>query len=155
MYSYATKNISTIDHGVVGHGVNCQGVMASGVAAAIRATWPRAYEVYMSAFDGRPQSKPEMLGSVQIIEITPSLFVVNMFTQVFYGRDYKQYASEDAIARALIKACSFANTKELPLYIPKIGCGLGGLDWDDQVEPIVNHVADRLTTDVVVCLHGN
>jgi hypothetical protein len=39
----------------------------------------------------------------------------------------------------------------LPLYMPRIGCGLGGLDWDKDVGPVLEHLAEQLNVQVYVC----
>jgi len=131
------ENITTVTSGVIAHGCNCQGKFASGVAGAIRAKWPAAYVKFMST----PKNQ-RVLGNVSIAPIIPDvLWVFNCFTQEFYGRDGKLYASLGAIKKSLEMAFLFARFGDYPnmdrtIHMPKIGCGLGGLNWD-EVEPIV------------------
>lgn len=130
------KDITTVTHGVIPHGVNCQGVMGSGVAKAIKEKWPEVYSLFKKNGTGK-----EMLGKAYYIPVSERVWVVNCYTQEFYGRDGKQYASLEAVQSALKSVFGFAATNDLPVCMPKIGCGLGGLDWDTEVMPIVAHLS--------------
>ena len=37
------------------------------------------------------------------------------------------------------------------IVLPKIGCGLGGLDWDTDVEPILREVYKSFPLNYIVC----
>lgn len=149
-------DITTVNDGVVMHGCNAHGVMGSGVAKAIRAKWPLAYERYHAFCKGYEDS-PDLLGKVLMVNVTPdngainSLFVANAITQLNYGKDGKVYASIDAIADALATTVSFAAVLELPLFMPPIGCGLGGLNWENDVRPLVEWAAQGYEIDIIVC----
>lgn len=122
------QDITTVDVGIVAHGVNCQRVMGSGVALAIRNRWPEVYEAYMNDPYGRGV---QLIGRAQIVKVDDLLYVANCYTQVNFGRDGAQYASLDAIRFSLTDVMRVATDKHLPLYLPRIGCGLGGLKWDN------------------------
>ncbi len=157
MITYLTHDLTKTTRGVVAHGCNCQGVMGSGVAKAIRATWPIAYERYKSVADGYKQAKQSPLGLACIVNVGDddapinSLFVSNMFTQEFYGGDGRRYADPAAIETALRATLVFCNGADLPLYMPKIGCGLGGLSWTTEVMPIVIELSAEYGRDIFVC----
>jgi hypothetical protein len=40
-------------------------------------------------------------------------------------------------------AFCFAYNAELPLYAVKIGCLRGGLDWETEVKPVFEQLADK------------
>jgi len=148
MIEYIKKDITDITLGVVCHGVNCQHKMASGVAKAIRAKWPQAYTGFMKNPKGQT-----VLGTAHIININEddSLWVANCYTQLFYGYGGGKYADVSAVDQSLRQVAAFADSLSLPMYMPKIGCGLGGLDWEKDVEPIVKELAekyDRITFGV-------
>lgn len=153
MINYIKQDITTVHQGVVAHGCNCQGVMGAGVALAIRMTWPKAYNLYTRLCQ---ESKPEdLLGVGQVVQVAsqsnPNLYVANLFTQLSYGSDGKQYASSQAIRDSLHEAFEFARQHELDIYMPKIGCGLGGLNWEVDVAPIVQSLSNEYDVDVIVC----
>lgn len=149
MITYLKQDITTITRGVICHGVNCQGAMNSGVARAIRDKWPEVYDAYKLVPTGHA-----VLGTAQRVGLTndDSLFVVNCFTQLFYGKNGR-FADAHAIETSLWKAYEWADYYDLPLYMPKIGAGLGGLSWEDDVLPVVEK-ADACwnRTDTFVCV---
>jgi O-acetyl-ADP-ribose deacetylase (regulator of RNase III) len=159
---YIKHDVTDTLTGVVAHGCNCQGVMGSGVAKAIRAKWPYVYDRYRKhvafvaeAVAPMPQSR-KLLGQAQIVDVSTvysnSLFVANMFTQDSYGADGRVYADLQAIEEALRTVMSFCKQAELPLYMPQVGCGLGGLSWGDDVGPVVEKLQAEFEIPVFVCL---
>ncbi|KKL86436.1 hypothetical protein LCGC14_1944720 [marine sediment metagenome] len=135
MIDYIEKSVIDVETGIVAHGVNCQGKMGSGVAKAIRAKWPIVYEEYK-------KQSTEVPGSCLIVTINDSLHVANCYTQKFYGYDGNKYADPNAIGRSMEVVGIFADMYNLPVFMPKIGCGLGGLDWNEDVLPIMEYVAE-------------
>lgn len=147
---YIQADITTVKYGVVAHGVNCQGKMASGVAKYIRAKWPIVYDEYLAFIDERGLGK-NVLGLANIVQINEGLYVANCFSQEHYGYNGKTYATVDAIKQSLISAMDFAHANDLIFYMPKIGSGLGGLDWFKEVLPMVWYLAADYAVEVVVC----
>ena len=112
--------------------VNCVGVMGRGLARQFRHRFPQCFQDYVRACrDGslRP-------GSVHVHPTQrkhPPLVVINLPTKDHW-RDPSQLsyiifgvaALADALERYQIKSVA----------IPPLGCGLGGLDWDD-VRPVI------------------
>lgn len=152
MIHYIRKDITTVEAGIVAHGCNCQGKMGAGVALAIRKRWPIAYKAYRSHWEKFQKQKETLLGFVVFVDTQEGikastiglgleLFIANIFTQIFYGRDGARYASPDAIKQGLRVTLEFAKSRRLPLYIPRIGCSLGGLTWETDVKPIVEELA--------------
>lgn len=154
---YTKKDISSVERGVVAHGTNCCGVMGSGVAKALRAKYPIIFNPYKLMCDSHVSSKSDLLGSVCFVDVgletTPNneLIIANCFTQVNYGRDGRQYAHVEAIITSVEAAVKLAVELGLPFYMPKIGCGLGGLSWDDDVEMKIEEIADKYDTTIYVC----
>ncbi len=161
MIQFIKHDVTKTTYGVVAHGCNCQGVMGSGVALAIRKRWPTVYERYQAFVASyRKDHHPDMsglLGVQQIINVTEpmmpsnSLFVANLFTQEYYGGDGKVYANLDAVVSGLDATLAFCKGANLPLYLPRIGCGLGGLNWDTQVGPALAELVDKYEVEVFVC----
>jgi len=148
MPQYIEKDLTTINSGIVAHGVNCSGAMNSGVARAIRNRWPLAYE----RFQKHPKGHA-VLGQADIVYIPDEeIIVANCYTQVFYGYGGGKYADPGAIQKSLARVFQIANLHAYPVYIPKIGCGLGGLSWTKEVGPIIEQLEkDFDCVDVFVC----
>ncbi|TFG99053.1 hypothetical protein E4H12_04125 [Candidatus Thorarchaeota archaeon] len=156
MINYIQQDITTVDQGVVAHGCNCQGVMGAGVALAIRNKWPKAYDAYAHLCKTY-ENTSDMLGVAHFVTVEKdrhgaAVIVANLFTQLNFGSDGKAYANLDAITSTLDEVVRLAMKAELPVYLPRIGCGLGGLDWGTQVGPIVEALAVKYSNvDINVC----
>jgi O-acetyl-ADP-ribose deacetylase (regulator of RNase III) len=137
---YIKKDVTTVGHGIVAHGTNCSMGFGSGVAGAIRKKWPQVYGHFMTV-PGR-----DKLGQADFVNLDPMcdcLWVANVYSQQNFGGDGKRYASPDAIETGMKAVMEHAAKYNLPVYMPKIGCGLGGLDWEADVEPIINRLAEQ------------
>lgn len=138
--NYLTKDITTIEQGYIIHGTNCSGGFGSGVAGAIKRKWPVVYEQFMKHGKG-----PHLLGSIDFVRIDDFLVVINLYSQDQYGYDGKKYASPQAIETGLFHFLEILSSTddETDVYLPKIGCGLGGLSWEHDVLPIINKVCEK------------
>jgi len=149
MLNFIKKDLMTVEKGIVVHGVNCQHKMALGIARQVRKKWPSVYDKYMEM----PRGK-SMLGTAHIINVSSdnTLFVANLYSQIYYGRDGKRYASPEAIGQGLEYVLGFGKIYDLPVYMPKIGCSLGGLSWADDVKPIIDRLAEKHNqVDLFIC----
>ena len=151
------QDILDIHKGVIVHGCNCSGGFASGVAGQIRQRIPKVYERYIDLMGNATITNPydQWLGYIQVVEITPELYIINGFTQIYYGRNKgTKYAHPKAIDNVMYKAACFAIGQGLDLYAPLIGCGLGGLSWEEEVKGIYCEIQLLLNDNqrkLVVC----
>jgi len=122
---YRKGNLLDVQTGVIAHGVNCQGVMGSGVALAVRQKYPEVYTAYSLLC--LKHEDWNLLGRYQFVSVGDNLAVVNLFTQLDYGRGRSRYVSYDAIDNAF-RGC-FSLLDNETLNIPAIGAGLGGGNW--------------------------
>ena len=111
---------------VILQGVNTSGIAQnSGLAKAIRARWPEVYEYYKANGSGK-----DLLGSLHILDINDDLKIINGYTQERYGYDGAAYADLQSVESVIRKACLYCHLYDKQLKTVKIGCGLGGLDWN-------------------------
>lgn len=103
------------------HGVNLKGKFNAGLAKIIRKKYPPVYVSYMSTY------KNAELGDYVPI-ILGEKVVCNLFSQKTYGRT-GIHADLKAIENGLRRIIN--DLEPALIAIPKIGCGLGGLDWSD------------------------
>lgn len=109
------------------HGCNAQGVMGSGVAALVKKLYPYAFLCYKQVH----RRHGLRLGGVVVAPFPggDGPTVLNAITQEFYGRDGKPYASYDAVVVAMQAVAKLAKDEgNVPVHLPMIGGGLGGLD---------------------------
>lgn len=134
---FSTKDITTVKApAIIIHGVNCQKAMGSGVAKALYEKWISVRDGYMSL----PKNAMK-LGSIQMIEVEPNIVVINCFTQHKFGTDGDKYANAESLRECLHKVASYAvDNGNIEIFSPRIGCGLGGLDWETEVLPVFQEI---------------
>lgn len=114
---------------------NCVGVMGAGLALAIRQRWPRTYEDFRHATTN---------GLIRIGYIHSSStgqdwprFVMHLPTKLHW-RDPAKLRYVRAGLADMSRALAELRVESVAL--PALGCGLGGLDWED-VEPLIRATA--------------
>jgi len=153
MIEYIKKDITTVKEGIIAHGVNCSGTMNAGVAKAIKNKWPRVYTRFKLNGKGK-----RLLGTIDYLfvemdEISGNhIIVINCYTQMFYGFGGGKYADINAVEKTIKSSIQTAFLYTDDLYMPKIGCGLGGLLWDRDVRPIVEDCSLKFpTVNIFIC----
>jgi len=132
MISYIQGDVTEATEQVIAHGVNCTGHFGSGVAGAIKRKHPYVREQYLGL-------KQHVLGTCQFVNYNGAVWV-NAHTQQDKGYDGQQYADLEAVAECLNEIDNYMHENKLTsIAMPKIGCGLGGLKWED-VEILVDGI---------------
>ncbi len=145
------KDMTRIEQGVLLHGCNTKGIMGMGQSQALRSAFPTIFPPYRSYCQIAAKMGRNILGRVVEVQIGDmDLYVLNGLTQTDYGVDGEVYADLGAIKKVVNHAAEFASFLKIPLYMPKIGCGHGGLKWPD-VLPLVQQAADDYNIDIFVC----
>lgn len=107
----------------IGHGVNCKGLMGKGIALEFRRRWPAMYDEYkLMCQEGL--LKP---GFIYPYQTESGLVVVNIASQEYPGPD-AMYEWVDSGVRNALAYCRERGYESLA--IPRIGCGIGGLEWE-------------------------
>jgi O-acetyl-ADP-ribose deacetylase (regulator of RNase III) len=130
------------------HGVNTQGAMGSGVAVSFRERWPDMFEVYK-----------ELCASGDLepggcFVYGPTSEGVTIFNVASQERAYlvpgEANAKLEWLAAGLETALAVCAHEGFDtLAMPRIGAGLGGLDWE-SVEMLLNIMVPTGPVDVEV-----
>ena len=142
---YITGDLLDVTEGIICHGCNLSGGFGSGVAGAIARMYPSVRENYHANY------RDKFLGDISGLEVIDGLYILNCYTQQGYGRDKNvQYASYDAVRDSMVKVIDMANTLGIKqVHIPRIGAGLGGLNWE-IVENVLRNLEIHYGMEFVV-----
>lgn len=124
-----------------GHGCNCAGAMGAGVALEFKKRWPRMFDEYAE----RCKAGRFSLGDV-FTWTEGDATVYNLGTQ----EHWKKKAQLPALSMALRKMVELAAHAGIAkIGLPRIGAGLGGLDWM-RVKRVLAEVGAETTVTLVV-----
>jgi O-acetyl-ADP-ribose deacetylase (regulator of RNase III) len=113
----------------IAHGVNVKAAMFSGVAAELANRYPEVEEAYNLVCERKVFIPGQMLA----LKGHDGKWILNLSSQNNPGAD----ARLPWLEAALTAAFQFVNEECLEGFaMPRIGAGIGGLDWDD-VESVV------------------
>lgn len=105
----------------IGHGVNCRGLMGAGIAVGFAQRYPDMLYTYRQLCVSRMLS----LGQIHAWH-EKDQYGFNIATQTIPG----MHASIDAVHMGVYRAMKWCEREQIPeLAIPRIGCGIGGLEW--------------------------
>lgn len=114
---------------IIVHVVNDRHAWAAGFVLAISHRWNAPEREYL----GR---KPE-LGTVQLVEVEPELYVANMCAQHgFPTRERPVALDYDALGRCLDAVADLANKLHASVHGPRFGAGIAGGRWE-MIEALI------------------
>lgn len=124
-----------------GHGCNCAGGMGAGIAIEFKKRWPRMFDEYAArCADGR-------FGLGDVFPWTEGEYTIyNLGTQEHW-RKKAQLPALAAALRKMIELAANANIDRIGL--PRIGAGLGGLDWM-RVKRVMTEVGAETKVKMIV-----
>lgn len=119
--------------------VNCVGVMGRGIALQFRKAFPENFTIYEAACE-RGEVKPGRMLVYETGFLTGPKFVINFPTKRHW-KGKSRIEDIDAGLPALLEEVRSRNIASIA--IPPLGCGLGGLRWED-VRPRIVKAFERL-----------
>ena len=123
------------------NGCNCAGAMDAGVSVAFKKRWPRMFDDYAA----RCADRRFHLGDVLVWSEGDEV-VYNLAIQ----EHWKKKAKLAALTRALRKAVELAALAGVErIGVPRLGAGLGGLDWT-RVKKILTEIGAETKVSLVV-----
>lgn len=136
---YSTGNIFDLNVDALVNPVNCVGVMGKGLAEEFKIRYPGNFRTYQSAC---------IVGGVRVgkIFVYPTgltegvKFIFNFPTKQHWRNPSRLKWIEDGLLD-LLEVIMATDTKTIG--IPALGCGEGGLSWND-VQPRIQFALDAL-----------
>lgn len=137
------------DYSVILHQCNAKGWMGAGIAKQIRERWPECFKSYHSYCgwfkDGHEH---EIMGTWHFWKVSNKLIICNAIAQATVSRD-KQVTDYDAWERICRKLESQTRSQnkafrtDWTIHAPdRIGCGLGGGDYEQMHAIFEKYFAD-------------
>jgi O-acetyl-ADP-ribose deacetylase (regulator of RNase III) len=125
--------------------VNTVGVMGKGIAAVFKKLYPEMYQRYR-----RLCKEGKLDVGLQYIYRTPNKIVVNFPTK----KHWRQRSRVEYIETGLEKfVVSYGHYGISSVSFPQLGCGHGELDWETQVQPVMEHYLRNLPIPVYIHLY--
>ena len=119
--------------------VNCVGVMGKGIALQFKNKWPKNFKLYEAACKAHQVRLGKMFVFDAGAYARPN-FIINFPTKDHWRGKSKIEFIQDGLVD-LIAQIKRLNIQSIA--IPPLGCGNGGLDWDD-VRPLIFAVLAEL-----------
>jgi O-acetyl-ADP-ribose deacetylase (regulator of RNase III) len=138
------KTAPTADNHVIAHICNDYGGWGAGFVLALSKLSKLPEQAYRAL-----QVEHRQLGNTYLVEIQPGLSAANMIAQ--HGNSA---SGKPAVRYAALAFCLDSLQYQLPgtntaIHMPRIGCGLGGGDWE-TVEPLIIEYLSEKDIQVVV-----
>lgn len=128
---------------VIAHCVNDIGKWGSGFVLALNKRWLKPREEYLAWSREINPVIPFKLGSVQLVQVEPELWVANIIGQHQTIRENPKPIRYEALARGLWVVADFSLTKKASVVMPRLGAGLARGRWDIIEKIIQEELVDR------------
>lgn len=141
IYSLTNFNIFDLDTDALVNPVNLMGVMGKGLALQFKEKFPENFVMYKEWCADSPE-----IGSIFIWRENNKC-IINFPTKIHWKDPSKlEYIEEstETLADWIINVDKDFEVKKIA--IPKVGCGLGGLDWK-TVKPKIIEILNRYLKD--------
>lgn len=129
--------------------VNCKGVMGKGLAAAFKQRFPGNFQAYKKLCDEGALTTGVVFAYRLDVPVGPVRYVINFPTKAHWrGKSKLAY-----VAQGLLSLHEALEEEALrSVAIPALGCGLGGLQWE-EVEALIIDTLDPLQHNTEILLY--
>ena len=129
---FTNGNILQADTEAIVNTVNCVGYMGRGIAAQFKRVYPDNFKAYQLACK-REEVVPGEMFVFETGLLTGPRYIVNFPTK----RHWRAKSRIEDIESGLVALMAEIKQRGIrSIAIPPLGCGLGGLDWQD-VRPLI------------------
>ncbi len=135
---FKTGNILSEDAEALVNSVNCVGVMGRGIALQFKKAYKENFDAYAAACK-RDDVRPGSMFVFETRRLTNPRFIINFPTK----RHWRGKSRMEDLDTGLVALAEEIRSRGIKsIAIPPLGCGLGGLDWED-VRPRIESMLER------------
>jgi len=142
MITYVRTNIFESNAQVLVNTVNTVGVMGKGLAKEFKRLYPDMFKTYQKFCEEGTLT----VGKLQVYK-TPNKWILNFPTKANWRHPSKLEYVEQGLQKFV------ANYERLgvkSISFPMLGCGNGGLSWEDEVKPLMEEYLENLPIEVFI-----
>jgi O-acetyl-ADP-ribose deacetylase (regulator of RNase III) len=142
MITYAASDLFKSDAQVLVNAVNTVGAMGKGIALAFKQKYPEMFEQYRvlcksGAFD---------IGQLWLYK-SPEKWILNFPTK----RDWRDKSQIEYVEAGLKRFVEIYEAEGISsISFPRLGCGLGGLNWENEVRPLMERYLNPLPISISI-----
>src|SRR5271169_1518288 len=127
MIEFASGDILQADVEALVNTVNCVGIMGRGIALQFKNAFPGNFKAYEAAC-AREEVQPGKMFVFETEALTNPKYIINFPTK----RHWRGKSRIEDIEAGLTALGAEIRTRGIQsVAIPPLGCGLGGLDWEE------------------------
>ena len=142
MITYTTDNLFQSPAQVWVNAVNTVGVMGKGIALEFKKRYPEMAKEYQTLCKAGQFD----IGQLWLYK-APQKWILNFPTK----RDWRDPSRLEYVETGLIKFAAIYEQEGITsISFPRLGCGLGGLSWENEVRPLMERYLSPLPIDVVI-----
>lgn len=139
MIEFQRGDILQADAEALVNTVNCVGIMGRGIALQFRKEFPENYDAYRAVCD-RGELHLGMMLVFSLNRLQSPRYIINFPTK----RHWKGNSRIEDIRAGLKSLVEEVRQRGITsVAVPPLGCGLGGLNWD-QVRPLIEEAFSHL-----------
>lgn len=146
MFEYKTGDLLAEDAEAHVNAINCVGVMGGGIALQFKNAYPDNFNAYENACK-LGEVRPGRMFVFETGNSTSPRYIVNFPTKNHW-RDPSRMEDIDAGLNDLKEVVRNKGIKSIAM--PALGCGFGGLDWDDVRPRIEEAFSDFKDLNVII-----
>lgn len=146
MITYTTGNIFESEMQVLVNPVNTVGVMGKGLAKQFKINYPEMFKAYKTQCDEETLT----VGKLHLFH-TDDKWVLNFPTKAHWRSKSKLDYVEVGL-QEFVKVYEQENVESIAF--PMLGCGLGDLDWDTQVKPLMEKYLTSINIQIEIYVNA-
>lgn len=150
MIEFKTGNIFDEPADGLVNPVNCVGVMGRGLAAQFKKLYPQNFNDYAQACKDK-LVQPGKMFVVKVSDLANPRYIINFPTKRHWQENSR---IEDIELGLSVLAETVEQCQLKSIAIPPLGCGLGGLNWQD-VRPLIEQFSQRVNATHVIVFEPN